>query len=242
VAEEFSVYWWHHVGAAVVVAEGLLDSGSYGRLRDAVVKAAADIPRAVIVDIDRLGVRNPVGLALFPAVLSDLTLWPGVPLLLVAGNDANHHILTEYRMARYVPVHRSLDAAVAAIDDPPPRRVARFELPNGAACHHLAREFVAEWCERWDVTGGRTDDAVQVATELVENTIKHTYGPPTIRIELRRGLLTVAVYDEDPAPPHRIGPDRDPSAERGMAVVANLSRTWGSTPTAAGGKVVWVVL
>jgi anti-anti-sigma regulatory factor len=242
-ADELSVYWWHHVGAVVVVAEGVLDAASYRRLRDAVVKAAADAPRAVIVDVGRLGVHDTAALALFPAVLADIALWPGVPLILVAANHANHRMLVKYRMPRFVPVHRSLEAAVAAIGDPLPRLVARADLPNGQVSHRMARDFVTEWCQRWQVAGARTADAARVVKELVDNTIKHTYGPPTIRVELRRDMLTVAVYDGDPSPAHLIEPDRvRPGAERGLTVVADLCRVWGSTPTQAGGKVVWAVL
>lgn len=242
-SDELSVYWWRHVGAVVVVAEGVLDAASYGRLRDAVVKAAADAPRAVIVDVDRLGAHDASALALFPAVMADIALWPGVPLLIIAANGANHRMLVKYRMSRYVPVHRSLEDAMAAIADPPPRRVARAELPNGRLSNRMAHDFVSEWCRRWEVTGDRTADAVQVVKELVDNTMKHTFGPPTIRVELRRDILTVAVYDDDPAPPRPIEPDPAlPDAEHGLAVIADLCRVWGSTPTQSGGKVVWVVL
>jgi anti-anti-sigma regulatory factor len=241
VFDELSVYWWHHVGAVVVVVEGVLDAASYGRLRDAVVKAAADAPRAVIVDVDRLGVHDTAVLALFPAVMADMALWPGVPLLLVAANDANHRLLVDYRMPRFVAVHRDLEAAVAAIGDPPPRQVARAELPNGQACNRMAREFVAEWCARWRIAGDRAADATRVVKVLVDNTIKHTYGPPTVRVELRRDMLTVAVYDGDPTPALMIEPEPAGPAH-GLTVVADLCRIWGSTPTQSGGKVVWAVL
>jgi hypothetical protein len=147
-------------------------------------------------------------------------------------------------MQQYVPVNRSIRAAVAAIDNPPPRSVARVDLPNGSACFPMARDFVTEWCERWKVSGGRTADARQVALALVGNTIKHTYGPPTIRVELRYGLLTVAVYDGDPEPARAIKPGTDPSTgvEHGLAMIEKLCRKWGSSPTHAGGKVVWAVL
>ena len=241
---ELSVYWWRHVGATVVVAEGTLDSASYGDLRIAVVKAAAEVPRAVIVDLDRAGVAHPTALALFPAVASEIAMWPGIPLLIAAANEANHRMLVDYRMRRYLPVHRNIEAAVDGIADPPPRRVARTELPNGTAAFPLAREFVSEWCQRWQVTAGRAEDVLQVALELVDNTIKHTYGPPTIRVELRRGILTVAVYDGDPKPAHLIEPGTDPATgdEHGLTAIARLSRAWGSTGTQSGGKVVWAVL
>jgi len=241
---ELSVYWWRHAGATVVVAEGALDPVSYGDLRVAVVKAAAELPRAVIVDLDRTGVAHPTALALFPAVASEIAVWPGVPLLIAVANEANHRILADYRMRQYLPVHRSIEEAMDCIADPPPRRVARTELPNGAASFDRAREFVTEWCGRWQVTTERTTDVLRVALELVDNTIKHTYGPPTVRVELRRGMLTIAVYDGDPEPVHLIEPGTDPvtGVEHGLTAIARLSRAWGSTGTQSGGKVVWAVL
>ncbi|MGH3881655.1 MAG: ATP-binding protein [Actinophytocola sp.] len=238
------MYWWRHVGATVVVAEGTLDSAGYAKLRVAMVKAAAEVPRAVIVDLDRTGVAHPTALALFPAVASEIAVWPGIPLVIAVANEANHRSLVDYRMRRYLPVHRSIEAAVDGIADPPPRRVARTELPNGAASFPLARGFVTDWCQQWQVAAERAADVLQVAMELVDNTIKHTYGPPTVRVELRRGLLTVAVYDGDPEPVHLIEPGTNPvtGVEHGLSAVVRLSRAWGSTGTQSGGKVVWAVL
>jgi len=243
-ADDFCAFWWQHDGAMVVAAEGTLDAATYGRLRDALVKAAAEVPRAVIVDLDRIGIRTPVALSLFPTVATEIAMWPGVPLRLVAANDVIHGILAQYRMQQYVPVHRGLEEAVAAIGEPLPRSVARVDLPNGSACFPMAHEFVTEWCERWKVTSGRTTDAVQIAMALVSNTIKHTYGPPTIRVEQRRGMLTVAVYDDDPEPARAIEPGTDPSTdvEHGLTMITELSRKWGSSPTRSGGKVVWAVI
>jgi hypothetical protein len=241
VTDELSAFWWHHAGASVVVAEGTLDAASYAKLRDTLLKAAADAPCAVLVDLDRMGVHSPVALALFPSVAAKIAAWPGIPLILVVADEAKHRVLAAYRMRRYIPVHRSLEEAVIAIGDPPPRRVARLDLPYGPAGFALAHDFVTEWCERWQVSEGRTADALRIATALVDNTIRHTREAPSIRVELRRGMFTVAVYDGDPRPAR---PRTDPAtgAEHGLAVVEDLCRTWGNTPTYAGGKAVWVVL
>jgi hypothetical protein len=244
VTGELSAYWRDHVGAVVVVAEGTLDAASYGKLRDTLAKVAADAPRAVIVDLDRTVLRGPLALALFPTVASEIAVWPGIPLILLVADNENHRVLAEYRMRRYVAVHRSLEAAVGAIGDPPPRRVARVVLPYGSACFPLARAVVTDWCARWRVTETRTADALRIATALVDNTIRHTQGPPTIRIELRRGMLTVAVYDANPQPARPIEPGTDPSTatEHGLTMIGRMCRTWGSTSTQSGGKVVWGVL
>jgi hypothetical protein len=225
----------------VVVAEGLLDAVSYSRLRTALVKAAADEPRAVIVDVDRLRVESQASLALFPAVATELATWPGLPLLLVATGEAGRLMLNDYRMPRLVPVYDDLDAAVDAIGDTPPRQVARLMLPNSRAGPRLARAFVRRNCYRWRVYDDRAIDAIWVANELVENAVKHTYSAATVRVELRRGLLTVAVYDDDPAEPW-LTERTQARVVHGLTVVARLCRSWGTTPTPAGGKVVWAVL
>lgn len=241
---ELIVYRWHDVGALVVAVEGTLDAASYGGLRDALLKAAADAPSAVIVDMERLDVGSPVALALFPSVASKIAAWPGIPLILAVADDAKRRMLAEYRMRRYVPVHRNVEDAVTAIGDPPPRRVARADLPYGSGCLASTRAFVTEWCERWQVPDWRAADALRIATALVDNTVKYTQGASAIRIELRRGMLTVAVYDGNPRPARQIEPGTDPATgtEHGLATITHLCRTWGNAPTYSGGKVVWVVL
>jgi len=227
-----------YVGAAVVKPFGVLDVASYADLRDALLKAGVDEPRAVIVDVDELAMPDRTALALFPAVAAQLMQWPGLPLLLAVTIATQQEMLTEYRLSRFVSVHPSVSDAVLAIDEPPPRRISRRKLPNSLSSSALARRFVLDMCEEWTVAAA--GNAMMVANELVENTLLHTYCAPTLRLELRRGLLTVAVYDDDPAPARPVEP---PSPDhRGLELVARLSRVWGCTPTPWGGKVVWAVI
>lgn len=227
------------VGASVVEPHGVLDAATYGGFRIDLVKAAIDEPRAVIVDLDALSVPDSTALSLFSSVSTQIAQWPGVPLLVVAAGDTQRALLAAYRLARFVPVYSSVMAAVAAIDDPPPRRIARRRLPNSLTSAALARRFVLDVCSDWPVAT-RTEDAMMVANELVENTLLHTYCAPSLRLELRRGMLTIAVYDDDPAMAHL---DRsDTERHRGLVLVAGLCRVWGCSPTPLGGKVVWAVL
>jgi hypothetical protein len=236
--DAFSVYWWHHHGAVVVVPQGLLDARSYRRLRTTLAKVAAEEPRAVVVDVDELRPSSPVALALFPAVRTELATWPGLPLLLIATGAEIRRELARYHMARYLPVHTGLDAAVAAIAAPPHRELARLVLPAGPDAPRPARAFVRAHCHRWHVTGDRATDAILVVNELVENAVRHTTGAPGLRLELRADLLTVAFYDGDPGHPRLL----DTGRVHGLTTVDRLCRTWGSTATTAGGKVVWAAL
>src|SRR5437660_10507152 len=54
--------------AALVTPRGVLDLASYGQLRDALLKCALEIPRAVIVDVSALMVPTDATLAVFPSV------------------------------------------------------------------------------------------------------------------------------------------------------------------------------
>lgn len=86
------------------------------------------------------------------------------------------------------------------------------------------------------------EDAQLIATEFVENTIRHTIYAPRLRLELRRGIFTVAVGDDDPCPAvrhERLGPGE---AGLGLQLVAQVARVWGCSRSWSGGKVVWAVL
>lgn len=229
------------LGAAVLEPHGALDVAGYGGLRNALVKASIDEPRAVIVDLDDLAVPDSSALSLFLSVSDQIAQWPGVPLLLAVEHDSLRAELAGYRLARFVPVYPSVAAAVAAIDDPPPRRIARRKLPNSLTSAALARRFVLDVCSDWPVAK-RTTDAVMIVNELVENTLLHTYSAPSVRLELRRGLLTVAVYDTDPSPARLIEHTSSSGSHGGLILVAQLARAWGCSPTPGGGKVVWAVL
>jgi hypothetical protein len=136
--------------------------------------------------------------------------------------------------------------AVVAAGEPPIRLVDRVLLPNSPTSADIARRFVHDSCVLWghpELTG----DAAALLGELVGNTVTHTGSVARIRVELRRGLLSVAVYDDDPRPPLPLGDgDRDGDearvGEHGLALVDRVAAAWGCSPTLPGGKVVWATL
>jgi anti-anti-sigma regulatory factor len=229
-------------GAVVVEPHGVLDMGSYRKLRNILVKIAIDEPVAVIVDLGGLVVPDRSAYALFVSVADQLARWPGVPLLLAAGSAAQREKLREYHLSRYISVAESVSAAAAAVGTPSPRRIARRKLPNALVSSALARDFVRDACTEWCVRRQEADQAVAIVAELVENTLLHTYCAPALRVELRPGELTVAVYDDDPAPARLLERDMADLRQHGLALVAVYARAWGCSPTPTGGKVVWATL
>lgn len=211
----------------VVAPTGVLDDASGHALRDRLLSAAAAEPRAVLVEIAAMELPGPT--TLFAEVADEVARWPGVPLLVVDPRD---------RLPGGT-AHRTAAAALSAISEPPPRRLARRDLPNNRLGGRAGRAFVRDCCRRWHVEERRAADAVWVANELIENTIRHTPYQPSLRVELRRGELTVAVSDDDPTTPY-VDPALRPL--HGLGAVNQLVSAWGTAPTAEGGKVVWAAL
>ncbi|OAR27664.1 hypothetical protein A8W25_01155 [Streptomyces sp. ERV7] len=79
--------------------------------------------------------------------------------------------------------------------------------------------------------------------ELLTNVFRHTEGDKRCTLELRwtGRRLTAAVLDGDPRLPVLGGGEPLATHGRGLAMVASLSDSWGTHPT-AGGKVVWFTL
>ncbi|HEV2778898.1 MAG TPA: ATP-binding protein [Actinophytocola sp.] len=220
---------------------GVLDLGTYPHLRDTLIKSAMEQPRAVVVDLDSLRIPTEATLSVFATVWMQVSEWPAVPIVLVASNPDDREWLRRQAIANVVPVLATVREARESLDDPPPRRRAALELPCSPASAALARRFVSETCQRWECAE-TLPAATTVASELVENAVRHARSEPKLSLELRSGTLAVAVYDDDPAPAQLVRTGRVQSRHLGLRLVANLARAWSCGPTWSGGKVVWAVL
>ncbi|MER7771523.1 ATP-binding protein [Kitasatospora sp. NPDC096140] len=95
-------------------------------------------------------------------------------------------------------------------------------------------------------TGGATaerrrDDVLLVACELLTNACRHTPGPTRLDVDVRDGVLIVAVSDTAADPPV-VRPWRPAQpGGHGLHVVDRLTADWGAAP-ASGGKTVWAAL
>src|SRR2546421_12913914 len=98
-----------------LTVDGVLDSSTYLQLRDAIIKAALDQPRAVIVNVDALDVPAPSAWAVFTSARWHTSTWPDVPILLVCSHPARRTIIKRNGVTRYVPVHSNIETAMAAL-------------------------------------------------------------------------------------------------------------------------------
>jgi anti-anti-sigma regulatory factor len=227
----------------IVRADGVLGTATYATLRDTLLKCAVEQPKALIVDLSDVTIAASTALSLFTTVSIRISDWPAVPII-VASGPHNAELLRRSPIRRYVRVYGDVTTALANIDQPPPSRRAFFALPNILTSPRAARQFVRDTCSHWNLPAVVTQDAVQVASELVQNTIQHTLSEARLRLELRHRLLTVAVADDNPVPVVIRDPGSDiENAATGILLVAQLTKSWGCvTDPVMSHKTVWAVL
>ena len=231
-------------GACVLRADGFLDSTTYRELRDAIIKAALDEPRAVIVDVTRLVVPAPSAWAVFTSARWHVTQWPDVPMGLACAHREGRDALRRTGVSRYVPVYTSIERAVDALAGTQghhERHRRRAELAATSSSVGLARDLVTEWLTHRD-RPELISVAKLVVTVFVENVLQHTQSAPAVRLESNGTTVTVAVADESSTPAaRREWSERGGDEVSGLAIVAALCRAWGSSPTSSG-KTVWAVI
>ncbi|MET8853100.1 ATP-binding protein [Amycolatopsis sp. NPDC004625] len=223
--------------AAVV---GVLDRTTYRQLRDRLLEFAVDAEDGVLVDIERLDLRDHALTRVFALVALRIADWPAVPFALVTGRPEQRAVLAARAVDRRVPVYADVGAAEAALTRPARRRAGRV-LDRSTGASARARAFVRGTCAEWMVPE-LAEDAELVATEFVENTLRHTDSEPRLRLELRRGKLAVEVADTSSrAAVLREGLDLA-SVGLGLRMVTKVAKTWGCSRRRSGGKTVWAVL
>jgi anti-sigma regulatory factor (Ser/Thr protein kinase) len=230
-------------GCLVVRPAGVLHRATYAMLRDTLLKCAIEQPKGVIVDLTDLVIDTKSALSVFTTVWLRISDWPAVPLLIAAG-QAHTEVLHNAPIRRYVGVYDDVPGALLNVGRPPSRKRAYQVLPHHLASPHAAREFVRQTCRTWQVPTDTMQDAVQIASELVQNTVQHTLSEARLRLELRRGMLTVAVGDDDAAPAVISDPGSDPgTGGKGVLLIAQYAKTWGCVSDEVNWrKTVWAVL
>lgn len=116
-----------------------------------------------------------------------------------------------------------------------------------AARRHVAR-VLAEWglCDDTEAA----DTVRLIVSELATNAVQHTFGQsPTFTVDLRlerEEQLHLGVTDSHPRWPQRLPAAVQQDNGRGMVIIRWLAKEYGGrltvTPTADGGKTVWIAL
>ncbi|AXG76657.1 ATP-binding protein [Streptomyces paludis] len=129
---------------------------------------------------------------------------------------------------------------------------ASITLPSDPASVPTARRYVEDLLTGWGLPGeAETADTVRlIVSELATNAVQHTFGQsPTFTVEVRlerEERLRVGVTDSHPRWPQRLPAAVQQDNGRGMVIIRSLTAECGGrlsiTPTAEGGKTVWIAL
>ncbi|MET9850743.1 ATP-binding protein [Streptomyces ossamyceticus] len=101
-----------------------------------------------------------------------------------------------------------------------------------------------------------TDRAELLACELATNSVRHTRGPASVRLQWLHPVLRVSVWDMGPdlppelpggAPRPLTGPATDAEGGRGLLILDAVADRWGGCaiggePHGPGGKTLWFEL
>ncbi|MEU2669246.1 ATP-binding protein [Streptomyces sp. NPDC007164] len=131
-------------------------------------------------------------------------------------------------------------------------REANVTLPSEPVSVSAARRYVARALTEWGLaTDTDFADSIQlIVSELATNAVQHTFGQsPTFTVELRlerEEQLHLGVTDSHPRWPRRLPAAVQQDNGRGMVIIRCLAKECGGrltvTPTADGGKTVWIAL
>ncbi|MFF8616730.1 ATP-binding protein [Streptomyces sp. NPDC015350] len=129
---------------------------------------------------------------------------------------------------------------------------ASVTLPSEPVSVAAARKYVARVLTEWGlaVDGEFADGVRLIVSELATNAVQHTFGQsPTFTVDLRldrEEQLSLGVTDSHPRWPRRLPAAVQQDNGRGMVIIRTLAKEYGGrlavTPTADGGKTVWIVL
>ncbi|MFF9126908.1 SpoIIE family protein phosphatase [Streptomyces sp. NPDC014889] len=171
--------------------------------------------------------------------------------------DAGHRLLCEALAARGGPLEETCDRVLrtllpagGASDDAalllartralPPSQVATWDIPADPSLVAPVRKQVVDRLDDWGLSEAAFTTEL-VVSELVTNAIR--YGTPPIRLRLIHddAHLTCEVSDTTHTAPHLRRAKTWDEGGRGLLLVAQLTRRWGSRHTAEG-KTIWAEL
>ncbi|MFD3451002.1 SpoIIE family protein phosphatase [Streptomyces sp. NPDC058691] len=117
-----------------------------------------------------------------------------------------------------------------------PAQVASWTLPRDETAVRHARNLAAFQLDEWGLEG-LGESTKLIVSELVTNAVRHSTGPVGLRL-IQHTVLTCEVFDTDVCSPRLRHARTIDENGRGLFLVAQMSRRWGSR-SVSGGKVVW---
>ncbi|MGH8869660.1 MAG: ATP-binding protein [Actinomycetes bacterium] len=228
-------------GCAVVTLTGRLAAKSYAQVRTAFNYALAELPDAVIFDVDAVTHAHRDTSDWFAAMAGQAAQWPGIPWVLAGADGGPVSRLVRHNGGSSLPRFLTVAEALEAMSTARARVEARFVLPPKPEAVGAARQFVAAACREWNATAYEWA-APLVTSELVTNAVLHTGTSVQVICSYGDNGFRLAVRDGLGEPPTRLNPTPDGERGRGLFLVHRLANGWGTLPTSDGGKVVWCLV
>jgi anti-sigma regulatory factor (Ser/Thr protein kinase) len=114
----------------------------------------------------------------------------------------------------------------------------RLSLGVDPASTGRARSFVKEHLVAHGLPH-LVDDVRLVVSELATNAMVHAATPFTVLISAKGPAVTLTVEDGAAGAPGRKPQDEHATSGRGLAIVEEVSRSWGVATAEDGTKAVW---
>ncbi|MET8536966.1 ATP-binding protein [Streptomyces sp. NPDC005065] len=118
-----------------------------------------------------------------------------------------------------------------------PSRTASWEFPADPAVVSRARALPTRQLAQWGLEY-LAESTELIVSELITNAVRHGIGPIRLCL-MRHQFLTCEVHDTGCSSPRLRHPRTADENERGLFLVAQLSRNWGTRHT-PDGKLIWV--
>ncbi|WP_351237051.1 SpoIIE family protein phosphatase [Streptomyces sp. NPDC002133] len=117
-----------------------------------------------------------------------------------------------------------------------PNQVASWQLSDDPAAVSRARALTTRQLHQWGLEH-LAESTQLIVSELVTNAIRHGNGPIHLRL-IRHEMLTCEVFDTSNSYPRLRHPSTTDENGRGILLVTQLARRWGTRHT-PDGKIIW---
>ena len=203
--------------------------------------ALAEAPRGVVCDLSAV-LEGPGArvMDLLANVGRHVRDWPSIPVAVACPDPQVRAALSAHPLGRYLIVTESILGALSAVLWTRIPVVECLHLAPQPDSSHASRDFVTRTLLDWRL-GALIPSATLVVSELVTNSTVHAGTEIDLSVAWDGRLLRLTVRDRSSGLPR----PRQAGLEvhgRGLTIVADLCRAFGSLPSADGGKVVWAVL
>jgi serine/threonine-protein kinase RsbW len=152
-------------------------------------------------------------------------------------------VLGDSALAEYGEGASSGGGAVAHHTSMDPR-TEQLDLAQDSGAPRRARRFLLSVLTSWGVSGETVERTQLLASELVSNAVLHGRAPIRLRVrsaDKAGATIRVEVSDAGTAAPTVRTADRSDPSGRGLQLVADLARCWG-TSRRNGATQVWFEL